>query len=233
VQLFCNAGVGVNKFDTTIDGIDRHFALNHLGHFLLVNRLLPLMRQTASQKQTPAPRIVCMSSSLHSAAPSDVRFASVDEINTDIGPVGLYARSKLANLLFVKYGLLERVLDPARDRILALATHPGAVHTGQQDQFKEAYGTVIGTVMKHTVTPFMRDAKQGCLSMLWAGTSEDVEHDPSKWNGKYITDPGQTTQESDMACDPELGKNLWILSEQLVRDKLGAAALLPWDEVKF
>ncbi|KAJ8703442.1 hypothetical protein PTI98_002065 [Pleurotus ostreatus] len=41
--LVAAAGVGVNKFDETKDGIDRHLGVNHLGHFLLINRLLPLM----------------------------------------------------------------------------------------------------------------------------------------------------------------------------------------------
>ncbi|KZT11007.1 NAD-binding protein [Laetiporus sulphureus 93-53] len=230
--LICDAGVGVNKYDTSTDGIDRHFAVNHLGHFYLVNRLLPLMRRTAAQPHTPAPRIVCVSSSLHAAAPSSVRFKSLDEINTDIGSVQLYARSKLANILFVKFGIIERVLGPASDRILALATHPGAVHTGQQEQFKEAYGNLAGTVMKHATIPFMRNPDQGSLSTLWAATCEEVEQHSPKWNGRYITDPGEGSKESDMARDAQLGENLWKLSEQLITDKVGDDALLPWNERK-
>ncbi|KAF9820256.1 hypothetical protein IEO21_01470 [Rhodonia placenta] len=230
--LFCIAGVGVNKYDVSSDGIDRHFAVNHLGHFLLTNRLLPLMRHTSTLPGAPAPRVICMSSSLHTSAPSSVRFESVDEINTDLGSMQLYARSKLANILYVKYGLIERVLDPAHDRILALATHPGAVHTGQQDQFKEAYGEVPGTIMKHVVTPFMRSPDQGSLSALWAATCPEVEEHSPKWNGRYITDPGEASKESDMAHDPELGANLWRLSEQIVKEKLGEDSLLPWDQSK-
>jgi hypothetical protein len=115
----------------------------------------------------------------------------------NLGPNQLYARTKLAVLLFVKYGLVERVIVPNNDRIWAAATHPGAVsgspavhrylrgflirssfwqvHTGQQDQFKEAYGETFGTVMKHVVIPFMRNPEQGTLSTLYAATSEDVE----------------------------------------------------------
>ncbi|EMD37864.1 hypothetical protein CERSUDRAFT_136766 [Gelatoporia subvermispora B] len=250
--LICVAGVGVNKFDVSSDGLDRHFAVNHLGHFLLTNRLLPLMRRTAARPGTPAPRIVAVSSELHRAAPSSVSFASADELTPgadQLGAAQLYARSKLANLLFIKYGLAQGVLrNPSAGTkgnangnsvhahspsgILALATHPGAVHTDQQDQFKEAYGSVFGTLLKYTTIPFMRTPDQGSLSTLWAATADDVERDPAKWNGAYLTDPAQRGEESNMAQDPQRGKNLWQLSEELVREKLGKDGLLPWDEVK-
>ncbi|KAH9935511.1 uncharacterized protein B0H18DRAFT_1082270 [Fomitopsis serialis] len=228
--LILDAGVGVNKYDVSADGIDRHFAVNHLGHYYLTNRVLPLLRRTAELPGAPAPRIVVVSSELHRALATTVKFASLDEINTDLGANGLYARSKLANILFVKYGLVERVLRPTGSRIVAIATHPGAVHTTQQDQFKDTFGTVVGTMMKHLTIPFMRNPEQGSLSTLWAATSEEVDEDPAKWNGHYITDPGQLSEESRAAQSSELGKNLWGISELLVRKKLGSDALLPWDE---
>ena len=206
-------------------------AVNHLGHFLLVNRLLPLVRATSKIPDAPAPRIVAVSSELHRAAPPDVSFSSVDELkDSSISAVGLYGRSKLANLLFIKYGLVDRALRPSGARIHALATHPGAVHTGQQDQFKEAYGPLFGTLLKYTTVPFMRAPDQGSLSTLWAATSADL--DAHNYEGRYFTDPGELAKESDQACNPELGRNLWNLSERIVREKAGADALLPWDAQK-
>lgn len=53
---------------------------------------------------------------------------SAEEINNSkLGPVELYARSKLAIILGVKYGLLQRVIDAYGDRIYALSVHPGTV----------------------------------------------------------------------------------------------------------
>ncbi|KAH9948529.1 hypothetical protein B0H21DRAFT_689847 [Amylocystis lapponica] len=227
--LICNAGVGVNKLDGAACGLDRHFAVNHLGHFLLTNRLLPLLRRTAAHPNAPAARIVCMSSSLHATAPSSVAFASREEVASNgegLGAMGLYARSKLANLLFVKYGLAPRT----GPRVLALATDPGAVHTGQQDQFKEAYGDSVGEVLKRVVVPFMRAPAEGAASMVWAATSEEVECDAEKWHGRYVTDPGEDGKESAMACDKELGARLWELSAELVEDELGKDGLLSWNE---
>ncbi len=219
----------MNAFAHAASGLDRHFGVNHLGHFLLINRLLPLIRSTAVRRDGAAPRIITISSELHRMAPSSVAFSSPAEVTEDvnIGPTGYYARSKLAGILFTKYGLLERVITPNRDHILALAVHPGAVHTEQQDQFKEAYGVVFGTIMKSLTVPFMRTPEEGSLCALWAATSNEVEKEGM--NGRYFTDPGQVSEGSTQAQDPELGKNLWELSEQLVKQKLGKDALLPWD----
>ena len=201
-------------------------AVNHLGHFVLVNQLLPLLRKTASMPDAPPPRIIAVSSELHRDAPSDVAFATLEELNNpSIRADQLYGRSKLANILWVKYGLEERVFRPNGDRIVAVAVHPGAVHTGQQDQFKEAYGKVFGTLLKSVTIPFMRNPDQGSLSTLWAATSDDVQVGGSV---KYYSDPATPGGESKQACDAELGARLWELSEELVRQKGGADSLLPW-----
>ena len=61
-------------------------------------------------------------------APSDVHFTSLDEVNNpEVGNLQLYGRTKLAIILGVKYGLLERVIRPNKDNIYALSVHPGAV----------------------------------------------------------------------------------------------------------
>jgi hypothetical protein len=81
---------------------------------------------------TPAPRIVFESSEQHRAAPGSVHFGSLDEINDDkLGPLELYGRTKLAVILGVKYGLLDRVIKPNNDKIYVLSVHPGAVCSRQ------------------------------------------------------------------------------------------------------
>lgn len=232
MKIVADAGIGVNKFDVSSDGFDRHFAVNHLGHFLLINRLLPLMRKTSKLANAPPPRIVSVSSELHRMAPSSIQFASKEEVmeagSRNLSAVSLYARSKLANILFTKHTLVENALQPSGDRILAVATHPGVVHTGQQDQFKEAYGSLVGSLVKAVTVPFMRNPEQGSVSTLWASTADDAEK--NGWQGYYFTDPGQVGKESAQACDAQLGKNLHELSEALIVDKLGKDALFPWKD---
>ena len=129
------------------------------------------------------------SSDLHRAAPSDVKFASLDEINTDIGPSYLYNRSKLALILFIR-ALVRRMEQhklgfTSAEQVWANATHPGAVATDQQKQAVDAYGTA-GKVLATVTKPFMKDAfEEGCRPALFAATSEDIVKD--KVQGAYVS----------------------------------------------
>lgn len=119
LQLIADAGVGVNAWALSSDGIDRHMAVNHFGHFLLINRLLPLVRKTAAIPNNSAPRIVSLSSELHRTCPSNVEFKSTSEVHAvvlrfdvillkcleqvyenkdELGPNQLYSRTKLAGI---------------------------------------------------------------------------------------------------------------------------------------
>lgn len=68
------------QFGLDHDMIDRHFGVNWLGHFYAMNVLYPLMRRTSKLPSAPTPRIVMLSSELHRAAPSSVRFESLGNI---------------------------------------------------------------------------------------------------------------------------------------------------------
>jgi len=127
-QLILSAGINANQYGEDADGIDRHFGVNWLGHFYAVNLLFPLIRKTSKLPDTPAPRIVFEASEQHRMAPSVVHFGSLEEINNpEIGNLEVYGRTKLAIILGVKYGLLDRVIKPNGDNIYVLSVHPGAV----------------------------------------------------------------------------------------------------------
>ncbi|KAG8939374.1 hypothetical protein FRC03_006341 [Tulasnella sp. 419] len=226
--LVCDAGIGATSYALTSDGIEDDFGVNVLGHFLLVNRLLPLMRKTARLPNSDPPRIVSVASSLHQIAPSSTKFASIEEINDpNLRPDAYYDRSKLAIILMTKFGYAQRVIG---DKIFALSTHPAAVETGMQDHFKDSYGPILGRMIKTLQYPFMRTPDQGSLSTLWAATSPEIVE--KNLQGVYIQDPGRVGGETKQAQDPELADNLWNLNNALVVSKLGQDGLLPWDEVK-
>lgn len=127
-QLVLSAGINANKFSLDHDHIESIFGVNWLGHFYALNRLYPLLRETGKMNPPTAPRIILQSSEVHRAAPSTVQFESIDEINdARLGPVELYARSKLAMILGAKYGLYERVIKPNKDNVYVISVHPGAV----------------------------------------------------------------------------------------------------------
>ncbi|KAG2414126.1 hypothetical protein HFD88_003317 [Aspergillus terreus] len=225
--LILSSGINANQYGETTDGFDRHFQVNWLGQFYLCNLLYPLLRKTSKLPDTPAPRIVFESSSQHRMAPSNIRFQSIEEINNPrLGPLELYGRSKLAIILGVKYGILDKVIRPNRDNIYALSVHPGAVNTAMQQQWKDAYPGLFGKLLTTLMLVSGRDVEQGSYSALYAATSPEVEE--KSWNGYYLEDPGQPGKESNQASDPQLGAALWDLSERIIRGKLGEDALADW-----
>lgn len=129
-QLILNAGIGVAAYETSGDGIDHHFQINVLSHYIFAQTLLPNLQQTAAQNGDA--RLVFMSSSLHSQPPPNVKFESLDELNQDVGPLKLYGRTKLADLLLAKDMVRKHSLEGTN--LFCNATHPGGVSTGQQTQ---------------------------------------------------------------------------------------------------
>lgn len=83
------------------------------------------MRKTSKLPGAPAPRIVFESSELHRFAPSDLKYASLAEINNDqFNPIQLYAMTKAAMICGMR-GIYEKVIKPNSDNVFVLAVHPG------------------------------------------------------------------------------------------------------------
>src|SRR6202045_5339677 len=113
--IIANAGVMACPKGTTVDGFETQFGTNHLGHFVLVNRIASLLR--------PGSRLVNLSSAGH-------RFADVDldDPNFERTPYSefiAYGRSKTANVLFA----VEFDRRHKENGVRATAVHPGAIHT--------------------------------------------------------------------------------------------------------
>lgn len=161
---------------------DSHFQVNYLSQFHLALSLFPALQATSNS------RLVLQSSDLHRSPLSSTTFTSIAEINTDLGPNSLYARSKLAPILFVG-ALVRRIqnnepgFQSAKfDGPWVNATHPGVVSTDVHKQVTDAYGTA-GKVGVAAIQPLMKDpVDEGCRSVLFAATSGDVVHEGIKGN---------------------------------------------------
>lgn len=166
--------------------LDSHFQVNHLSQFHLAMMLWPNLQAI------PNSRLVLQSSDFHRFCPSSTTFTSVPEINTDIGPLNLYARTKLAQVLLVR-AMTRRMNEnqpgfqsPKATGPWVLAVHPGGVQTDQPDQAIDAYGT-MGKIGVKAVKPFMKDPlDEGCRPALFAATSEDIVKE--KIQGEYVSD---------------------------------------------
>jgi NAD(P)-dependent dehydrogenase (short-subunit alcohol dehydrogenase family) len=113
--VICNAGVMATPSGKTADGFETQFGTNHLGHFVLVNRITSLTK--------PEARLVNLSSAGHQISDVDL-----DDPNFERAPYhawASYGRSKTANILFaVEFDRRHK------DRgIRAAALHPGAIQT--------------------------------------------------------------------------------------------------------
>lgn len=164
--LINNAGRGIMTYELNEYGVERHMAVNVFGHAILTSHLLPLLKSTATGGDVV--RITNQASNLHEQAPSDTKFASLDELNTDLGsafgPAVHYGRSKLAVILYARY--LSRHLSKEYPRILVNATHPGVVDTDMsRNDIHEPY-PLAGYGMSVLAAPFKKDQFEGALSTL-------------------------------------------------------------------
>ncbi|KAK4228078.1 putative oxidoreductase bli-4 mitochondrial precursor [Podospora fimiseda] len=209
-MLVNNSGRGIMTPSLTSYGVDRHMAVNHMGHVILTSHLLPLMQKTAKDHNTTV-RISNQSSNLHTAAPSDTQFASLEEINSDAGPNGQYGRSKLAGILYARY-FDRNVTQKGHPNVLMNATHPGFVSTKQsRKDILEPY-PLGGLAMKYGVEPFKKDQFEGAVPTVYCVTTTGD-------SGQYVCAPCIPEEGSEMSQNDELGDRLMELTRNLIAQK--------------
>jgi len=143
--------------------VDRHMAVNHIGHVILASHLLPILKSTASSDNTVRISVQC--SNAHEMSPKDTKFASLDELNQDLGLNQQYDPSKLARILYTRY--LTRLLPTSHPKILANATRPGFVETKiSVDDIHEPFPG-----MSVFMAPLKKNQWQRATSMLFCATT--------------------------------------------------------------
>lgn len=219
-----------NKFHA----VDRHFAVNNVAHAILTDSLLDLIKSTG--KKTGDARIVVMASNLHFSADSSVKWESIDELNTDLGPTLQYNRSKMGNVLYAKK--LARILqqEGLSDKVFVNSVHPGVVKTAQQDGALETYTDkvhetlgdgVVGQAAVSVMTGanyaaralLMKDSPEGALSALYAGTSPEVKE--KGLQGEYIVPNGHVQTADKRALDEGYQDKFWKLLQECIEKGYG------------
>jgi NAD(P)-dependent dehydrogenase (short-subunit alcohol dehydrogenase family) len=199
--LVNNAGIMAVAYGRTADGFEMQFGTNHLGHFALTGRLLPLL--LAAQEA----RVVTVSSGAHVVG--RMRF---DDLTADGGYQRWrrYGMSKLANLLFA--GELHR---RAGGRLLSAAAHPGYAATHLQ----EGQGQLLFQALMSVGNRFLAQSdRQGAWPQLYAATMQDVLGD-SYYGPHLLNVRGHPvpTFRTAAARDPETARRLWDISEELTK----------------
>ncbi|MHB8384039.1 MAG: SDR family NAD(P)-dependent oxidoreductase, partial [Candidatus Binataceae bacterium] len=113
--IIANAGVMACPQGKTQDGFETQFGTNHLGHFVFINRLVPLLKSGA--------RVVTLSSAGHQI--SDVNIEDPNFERTEYQPFTAYGRSKTANILYA-VALDSRLKGRG---VRATSIHPGGIQT--------------------------------------------------------------------------------------------------------
>ncbi|MFD7705804.1 oxidoreductase [Streptomyces sp. NPDC059785] len=205
--LLNNAGVMALPFGRTADGFETQFGVNHLGHFALTGRLLPLLRAA------PDARVVTVSSFMHLLANIDPR-----DLNSEHHRYRrwlAYSRSKTANLLFTHE--LARRLGAAGSNVVAAAAHPGYATTNLQTAGPRMEGRRgVERFMETGNRFFGQSAETGALPLLYAATAPGVRPDSftgprfAMWRGA----PARSWR-APWTLDDAAGERLWAASERL------------------
>ena len=215
--VIANAGVMACPKGETTDGFETQFGTNHLGHFVLVNRIASLMK--------PGSRLVNLSSAGHRYA--DVDLADPNFERTPYTEFGAYGRSKTANILFA----VEFDRRHKGNGVRATAVHPGGIRTElsrhmkpeqlQQliDQVNAAHTAAGRPVFTYKTIP------QGAATTVWAGIVANAD----EVGGRYCEDchVAERAEDGDIASrgvrayalDPAHAKALWAKSEEMVGER--------------
>src|ERR1700731_2949252 len=215
--VIANAGVMATPFGHTADGFETQFGTNHLGHFVLVNRIAPLMG-TGS-------RLINLSSSGHRFSNVDLEDPNFER--TPYEPFVAYGRSKTGNILFA-VAFDER----HRERgVRAAAVHPGGIHTELGRHMDPARMRSMIEQMNNQLEaegkgPFQwKTIPQGAATSVWTGVVAPADEIGGRYCenchvGNVVPDDVTISAISEgvrgYALDPKNAEALWKKSEELV-----------------
>jgi len=201
-MLVNGAGIMACPESRTASGWELQFATNHLGHFALVNRLLPVL---------DGARVVSVSSAAHGRTP--IRWDDV-HFEHDYERWDAYGQSKTANVLFAVE--LDRLAKASGLRAFAL--HPGGIITPLQRHISEADQRELGWIDENGKAPdTFKTVEEGAATQVWAATSPQLDG----LGGLYLVDcevaeVGEDGRRvNDYAIDAAEAERLWAYSAEL------------------
>jgi NAD(P)-dependent dehydrogenase (short-subunit alcohol dehydrogenase family) len=215
--VIANAGVMATPLGHTVDGFETQFGTNHLGHFVLINRIASLMRAGS--------RLINLASSGHRFANVDLQDPNFE--HTPYEPFIGYGRSKTANILFaVAFDQRHR-----RRGVRAAAVHPGGIQTELgRHMGREQLEAMVDQINKQEAAqgrgPFQwKSIPQGAATSVWAGVVAPVDEIGGRYCenchvGSVVADNVTISPISEgvrgYALDPGTAQALWQKSEEMV-----------------
>jgi NAD(P)-dependent dehydrogenase (short-subunit alcohol dehydrogenase family) len=214
--VIANAGVMACPKGTTSDGFETQFGTNHLGHFVLVNRIASLIKNGGG-------RLVNLSSAGHRRADVDL-----DDPNFERTPYEefvAYGRSKTANVLFaVEFDRRHR-----GDGVRATAVHPGGIQTElgrymTQEVMDRLIANINASQPPGAAQFSWKTIPQGAATSVWAATIAPADAVGAHFCedchvAKIVDDPNFRGGVRSYALDGEHAKALWARSEEMVGER--------------
>jgi NAD(P)-dependent dehydrogenase (short-subunit alcohol dehydrogenase family) len=223
--IIANAGVMATPFGKTADGFETQFGTNHLGHFVFVNRIAPLLRAGG--------RLINLSSAGHRYSNVDLDDPGFER--TPYDPFVAYGRSKTANILFaVEFDKRHRARG-----VRAAAVHPGVIKTElarhvEPGRIEKLIEQINENLKAEGKGPFQwKSLEQGAATSVWAAVKADADEVGGKYCenchvAKPMVDSANVASISEgvrsYALDPANAAALWQKSEQLVGESFPANA---------
>lgn len=192
--LVNNAGGIFDRKELTNDGKEMSFAANHLGHFLLTNKLIPLLLAAKN------PKVINVSSEAHRMAKPD--FSDLNFEKNSYNSFLAYANVKLYNILFSK-SLVDKY---GQAGLQSFSLHPGVVRTNFAGETKGFF-----KFLWKLARPFMISAEDGARTSVYLINSEI----PENLNGSYFKNR-KPTNPSSLARSQKIREKLWSTSEILL-----------------
>jgi NAD(P)-dependent dehydrogenase (short-subunit alcohol dehydrogenase family) len=215
--IIANAGVMATPFGQTKDRFEMQFGTNHLGHFVLINRIARLLRKGG--------RLINLSSAGHRYSNVDLEDPNFER--TAYEPFAAYGRSKTANILFaVAFDRKHRERG-----VRAAAVHPGVIETElaryvDPSRLQNLIKQISDQLAAEGKGPFQwKSVPEGAATSVWAGVVAPAD----EIGGQYCENchvskivPDETTISGvsegvrGYALDPKNAEALWKKSEELV-----------------
>ncbi|KAJ6438765.1 NAD(P)-binding protein [Purpureocillium lavendulum] len=206
-----NAGIMVPPFSLTTDGFESQFAINHLSHFLLTNKLMPKLLAAGGARVVNVSSIGNCYSGMNW---DDVQFSS------GYTPQKAYGQSKTAQILFT-VALNKRY---ASRGVRSFALDPGSVQTGLAKHITPEIAAdmalkITGKSLAEARAARRKTVTQGCATSLVAAL------DPTLSGGIFLVDCQIASGPNTVApwsLDEAAAERCWALSETLVKEKFDA-----------
>ncbi|XP_022064100.2 retinol dehydrogenase 12 [Acanthochromis polyacanthus] len=196
--LINNAGVMMCPKWLTEDGFETQLAVNHLGHFLLTNLLLPKLKSSAPS------RVVNVSSIAHRGG--CINFDDLFFSRRTYSPLESYRQSKLANVLFSRE--LARRLSGTG--VSSFSLHPGVIRT-ELGRHVEGWFPLLGALLRLPSLLLMKTPWQGCQTTVFCAVTPGLE----ECSGRYFSDCAEK-ETAPEGRDDVAARKLWEESARLV-----------------